>query len=100
MGLVVGREGSVLTSASIMADCRAGLVKTADGALHIITKISRWDSLQDVALVQLSRRLKIAPRPALQPPKKLVGIRKGGAAISGGKLTGSPFRLTLPTKAG
>ena len=38
MGILVGREGSVLTSASIMADCRSGVVKTADGALHIITE--------------------------------------------------------------
>jgi tetratricopeptide (TPR) repeat protein len=80
MGLVVGREGSVLTSASIMADSRAGVVKTADGVLHMITKISRWDSLQDVALVQIepegSKIVAAGTATRLQPPEKVwVGIR-------------------------
>lgn len=53
MGIIVSREGGVLTSGGILADCRSGVVKTADGALHIIQKISRWDSLQDLALLQI-----------------------------------------------
>lgn len=104
MGLVVGREGSVLTSASIMADSRSGVVKTADGALHIITKISRWDSLQDVALVQFEPRGSklAAARTAsrLQPPEKVrVGIRqKEALQFREAELTTAlPFspRLTL-----
>ena len=81
MGILVGREGSVLTSASIMADCRSGVVKTADGALHIIRKISRWDSLQDVALLQIEpeslKIVAVGTASRLQPPEKVwVGIRQ------------------------
>ena len=104
MGLVVGREGSVLTSASIMADSRAGVVKTADGALHMITKISRWDSLQDVALVQIepegSKIVAVGTASRLQPPEKVwVGIRqKDALQLREAELTNAlPFspRLTL-----
>lgn len=81
MGILVGREGSVLTSASIMSDSRSGVVKTADGALHIIKKISHWDSLQDVALLQIepdsSKIVPVVTASRLQPPEKvLVGIRQ------------------------
>ena len=84
MGILVGREGSVLTSASIMADSRSGVVKTADGALHIIKKISRWDSLQDVALLQIepesSKIVAVDTASRLQPPEKIwVGIRQKDA---------------------
>lgn len=81
MGIMVSKEGMVLTSASIMADCRSGVVKTADGALHIIRKISRWDSLQDVALLQIepesSKLVAVGTASRLQPPEKVwVGIRQ------------------------
>ena len=81
MGILVGKEGSVLTSASIMADSRSGVVKTADGALHVIQKISRWDSLQDVALLQIepesSKIVAVSTASRLQPPEKVwVGIRQ------------------------
>ena len=104
MGLVVGRDGSVLTSASIMADSRAGVVKTADGALHMITKISRWDSLQDVALVQIepegSKLAAVDTARRLQPPEKVrVGIRQNEALQlrEAELITALPFspRLTL-----
>jgi hypothetical protein len=70
MGIIVSREGGVLTSGSILADCRSGVVKTADGALHIIQKISRWDSLQDLALLQIEmipsmEKAKLTPRRRL-----------------------------------
>ena len=104
MGILVGREGSVLTSASIMADCRSGVVKTADGALHIIRKISRWDSLQDVALLQIepgsSRIIPVGTASRLEPLEKVwVGIRqKTEVQLREAKLTETlPFspRLTL-----
>ena len=91
MGILVGKEGSVLTSASIMAECRSGVVKTADGALHIIQKISLWDSLQDVALLQIepesSKIVAVGMAWRLQPPEKVwVGIRqKTDSAIAGSR---------------
>ena len=104
MGILVGREGSVLTSASILADCRSGVVKTGDGALHIIQKISRWDRLQDVALLQIepgsSRIIPVGTASRLEPPEKVwVGIRqKTEVQLREVKLTETlPFspRLTL-----
>jgi hypothetical protein len=67
-----------------MADSRAGVVKTADGALHLIKKISRWDSLQDMALVQIepegSKKVAVDTASRLQPPEKVwVGIRQKDA---------------------
>lgn len=84
MGIMVSKEGMVLTSASILADCRSGVVKTADGALHVIQKISRWDSLQDVALLQIEpgslKNTAVDKTSQLQPPEKVwVGIRQNAA---------------------
>ena len=104
MGILVGKEGIVLTSASIMAESRAGVVKTADGTLHIIQKISYWDSLQDLALLQIesegSKKVAVDTASRLQPPEKiLVGIRqKETLQLREAKLTRSlPFspRLNL-----
>jgi len=104
MGVLVSREGSVLTSASIMADCRSGVVQTADGALHLVTKISPWDSLQDVALLQIdpegSKMAAAGTASGLQPPEKVwVGIRpKEARQLREAELTNAlPFspRLTL-----
>ena len=81
MGILVGKDGSVLTSASIMADCRSGVVQTADGALHDIQKIIHWDSLQDVALLQIepgtSKFVAVEAATRVQPQEKIwVGIRQ------------------------
>jgi tetratricopeptide (TPR) repeat protein len=104
MGILVRKDGSVLTSASIMADCRSGIVKTADGALQVIRKISRWESLQDLALLQIepgsSKLVAVEPASRLQPPEKVwVGIRqKPAGQLREAKLTKTlPFspRLTL-----
>ena len=104
MGILVGKEGSVLTSASIMAGSRSGVVKTADGVLHVIQKISRWDSLQDVALLRIepesSKIVAVATASRLQPPEKVwVGIRqKAEVQLREAKLVETlPFspRLTL-----
>jgi tetratricopeptide (TPR) repeat protein len=97
MGILVSKEGSVLTSASIMADCRSGVVKTADGSLQVIRQISRWDSLQDVALLQIeigtSRIVSVETASRLQPPEKVwVGIRNNAA----GQLREADLTKTLP----
>ena len=81
MGILVDREGSVLTSASIMADSRSGVVRTADGAFHVIQKIIHWDSLQDVALLQIepgtSKFVAVRAATRVQPGEKVwVGIRQ------------------------
>jgi tetratricopeptide (TPR) repeat protein len=104
MGILVSREGSILTSVSIMADCRAGVVKTSDGALHIIQKIIHWDSLQDMALLQIeagtSKIVAVGTTSRVQPPEKVwVGVRqKTEVQLREANLTETlPFspRLTL-----
>jgi len=97
MGLLVSKEGMVLTSASILADCRAGMVKTTDGALHVIQKISRWESLQDLALLQIdpgnSKITGVAVTSRLQPPEAVwVGTRHP----AGGQLREAELTKVLP----
>ena len=80
MGILLSKDGNILTSAGILANCRAGIVKSADGTLHEIRKISQLNSLQDAALLQIdsgspgSAAVETAPR--FQPPETVwVGVR-------------------------
>jgi tetratricopeptide (TPR) repeat protein len=53
LGVVVGREGQVLTSASLFPANRGGVVKTAAGTLYIVRSLLHCDPLQDLAIVQI-----------------------------------------------
>lgn len=87
MGILLSKDGNILTSAGILANCRAGIVKSADGTLHEIRKITQVNSLQDVALLQIesgspgSAAVETALR--FQSPEPVwVGVRgKGGMQL-------------------
>ena len=62
LGVVVGKEGKVLTSASILAQSRGGLIITDGGGLHLIKRIAQIDALQDLAFLEVEAQgLEAAP---------------------------------------
>ena len=93
MGILVSKDGSILTSASIMTNCRSAVAKSSDNTLHVIRKITHWDSLQDLALLQIEPGdSKISPvelAPKFHPPEKVrVGVReKAGVGLREAELT-------------
>lgn len=104
MGILVGKDGTILTSASLLANCRAGIVKTADGALYPIRQITYLNHFQDLALLQIepgdSKLAGVKTAPRFQPPEKVwVGVRKkAGVQLMEAQLTKAfPFspRLAL-----
>jgi trypsin-like peptidase/tetratricopeptide repeat protein len=104
MGVVVSKDGGILTSASIVSDCRSAVAKTADGALHILRSTAHRDSFQDAILLQFDAGVsKFAPAETasgFQPPEKVwVGVRdKSGQRLQEAQLIKSlPFspRLVL-----
>lgn len=54
LGVVVGREGQVLTSAALLSANRGGVIKTATGNLQIIRALLQGDPLQDLAVVRIA----------------------------------------------
>jgi tetratricopeptide (TPR) repeat protein len=85
LGILLGKDGRILTSASVLAGSRGGVVKTSDGTLHFIRKVLLWDTLQDLALVEVdAESLTAAPveiSGGLRPPEKvrIASSKKGGA---------------------
>jgi tetratricopeptide (TPR) repeat protein len=80
MGILLSKDGNILTSAGILANCRAGIVKSADGTLHEIRKITQWNSFQDAALLQIESGspglAAVETAPRFQPPETVwVGVR-------------------------
>ena len=97
MGVVVSKDGGVLTSASVVSSCRSAVAKTADGALHILRGTAHRDSFQDTILLQFDAGVsKLAPAgiaPGFQPPEKVwVGVRNN----SGGRLQEAQLTKSLP----
>ncbi|MGP8104977.1 MAG: tetratricopeptide repeat-containing serine protease family protein [Desulfobaccales bacterium] len=97
MGVLVSKDGTVLTSASIVSNCRSGVAKTADGALHILRRTAYRDSFRDTILLQFDAGVsKFAPAetaPGFQPPEQVwVGVRNN----SGGRLQEAQLTKSLP----
>jgi len=97
MGVVVNKAGGVLTSASIVSDCRSAVAKTADGALHILRRTVHRDSFQDTILLQFdagaSKFIPAETAPGFQPLEKVwVGVRDN----SGGRLQEAQLTKSLP----
>lgn len=84
LGILVGKDGRILTSASILANSSSGVIKTADGTLRLIQKLLLWDTFQDLALVEVGTEgLPAAPveiAGGVRPPEKvwLAGSKKAG----------------------
>lgn len=74
-GVVVGPEGRILTSASLLADKSRGVVKAGDGSLHFLARVLLRDGLQDLALVEVAggggKACPLAPPGALKVGDRL-----------------------------
>jgi tetratricopeptide (TPR) repeat protein len=104
LGVVVSKDGQVLTSAALFAASRRGVVKTPAGPIHLIRNFIHVDALQDLALVRVEAN--DLPMALLAPPGKLqsgeqilLPVKKGEALVlQEAQLTGvlpiSP-RLTM-----
>jgi tetratricopeptide (TPR) repeat protein len=86
MGVVVAKDGLVLTSASLLAGGRAGVIKTNSGSMQLIQQLRQIDLLQDLALLQIEAE-GLTPVPlgvakGLRPLEKVwVGVRKGNRCV-------------------
>ncbi|MEW6387768.1 MAG: tetratricopeptide repeat protein [Thermodesulfobacteriota bacterium] len=80
LGVVIGKEGQVLTSASLLAQSRGGLIITTGGGLHLIKQVSRLDALQDLALLEVE-----APGLAAAPLGNPGSLRAGDKVVIGSR---------------
>jgi len=53
LGIVIGKDGKVLTSGAILGQCQAGIIKTGAGEMYLFQKVLQRDRFQDLALVQI-----------------------------------------------
>lgn len=103
LGILVGKDGRILTSASILAGSRSGVVKASDGTLHFIQKVLLWDTLQDLALAEVgAESLTAAPveiSGGVRPPEKvwIANSKKAGTRQEAQVIKTLPFspRLVL-----
>ena len=62
LGIVIGKDGKVLTSAAILGQCQGGIIKTAAGTMHLFQKVLHRDLFQDLTLIQIeAENFPVAP---------------------------------------
>jgi tetratricopeptide (TPR) repeat protein len=104
LGVVVGKDGKVLTSAALLNHRRGGVIRSGAGGMRLIRKVVHWDILQDLAVVEGGEENLLAPplnlAPGLRLPEKVgVAVRHDkGIILKEAQVTGRlPFspRLVL-----
>ncbi len=104
LGVIVGREGQILTSAALFSANQAGVVKTAASSFEIIQSLLHVDPLQDLALIQIKEKapppLPLGSAEGLRPQAKVwLPVKEGDSfRLQESQVTGIfPFspRLTL-----
>ena len=104
LGVIVGREGQILTSAALFPTGQEGVVKTAAGSFEIIHSLLYADALQDLALIQIKATtappVPLGSAEGLRPQEKVwLPVKEGDSyRLQESQVTGifsfSP-RLTL-----
>jgi len=102
-GVIVGKDGRLLTSAALLAPGRGAIAKTAGGEKLVVRQVLSWDFFQDLALVQVEAEA--LPAAPLGTPQGVrtgeqvwVGVRHNPPALKEARVAGMmPFspRLTL-----
>ncbi len=81
LGVAVGQEGRILTSAGLLVQSRGGVIKTNHGALHLVQEVGYQDGLQDLALIKAEgHSLPSAPLGSpekVRPAQKLLVAGRG-----------------------
>ena len=103
LGVVVDKQGRLLTSAALLARGRGAIVKTAAGEKFLVRRVLSWDFFQDLALAQVEAEA--LPAAALGAPRGVkpqeqvwVGVGHSPPALKEARIAGvMPFspRLTL-----
>lgn len=104
LGTALGKDGRVLTSASLLAAGGASVVLTAKGTKQLVQEVLYQDALQDLALVKIAADqvpgVEVGTAGRVRPPEKVrLGLRqKSGVVLREAQVASvHPFspRLTL-----
>ena len=91
LGVVLTKEGRILTSAALLAPHRGAIIMTADGTKYPIRQVSQWNFFQDLALAQVeAEALSPAPLGAKNvSPQEIVwvAVRKNPPALKEVRVT-------------
>jgi tetratricopeptide (TPR) repeat protein len=97
LGIVVGKDGRVLTSGAILGQCQEGVIKTASGGMYVFHKVLQRDLFQDLVLVQMegedlpAATISVAARSQTLGPVQVV-VQHDGAP----KVRQASLAKTLP----
>jgi len=102
-GVVVGKDGLVLTSAALLGPGRGAIVKTGGGDKLVVLRVLHWDFFQDLALAQagaegLPAASLAGSRGVKSGEQVWVGVRHNPPVLQEARVAGvMPFspRLTL-----
>jgi tetratricopeptide (TPR) repeat protein len=91
LGVVLGKEGRILTSAALLAPGGGGIVKTAAGNKYLIRHVLYWDFFEDLALVQVeAEALTAVPlassRCVAVQEQVQVGVRHNPPSLKGARV--------------
>jgi tetratricopeptide (TPR) repeat protein len=104
LGLVIGKDGKVLTSGAILGPCQEGIIKTAAGDMYLFQKVVQRDLFQDLALVQIEGEsfpaagISVASGSQTAGPVQIVALSQGALQVRQASLAKTlPFspRLVL-----
>src|SRR3989339_271022 len=91
MGVVLRKEGRILTSAALLAPYRGAIIMISDGTKYPIRQVSQWNFFQDLVLAQVeAEALSPAPLGAKHvSPGEIVwvAVRKNPPALKEGRVT-------------
>ncbi len=91
LGVVLAKEGRILTSAALLAPYRGAIIITADGTKYPIRQVSQWNFFQDLVLAQVeAAALSPAPLGAKNvSPQEIVwvAVRKNPPALKEVRVT-------------
>jgi tetratricopeptide (TPR) repeat protein len=69
LGVVVGPDGRILTSAALLSSGRGAIVKTAEGDKFLVRRVLHWDFFQDLALARVEAEA--LPAAGLGAPREV-----------------------------
>jgi tetratricopeptide (TPR) repeat protein len=104
LGVVVGKDGRILTCASLLANSQKAVIRTNRGVIYWIRRVLYQDDLQDLILIKVDAynlpSAPIASDRGVQSSQKLLVVRRGGDHLKVQKITAArtyPFspRLVL-----
>ena len=91
LGVVLTKEGRILTSATLLAAHRGAIIITADGTKYPVRQVSQWNFFQDLAVAQVeAEALSPAPLGAkdVGPQERVwVAVRKNPPALKEVRVT-------------